>query len=45
MTTDYKFTELFCITDEFCKHFKAENTGKSLIDDVGTKCRRRKASL
>ena len=21
MTTDYKVTELFCIIDEFCKHF------------------------
>ena len=26
MTTDYKVTELFCIIDEFCKHFGAENT-------------------
>ena len=25
MTTDYKVTELFCIIDEFCKHFDAEN--------------------
>ena len=24
MTTDYKVTELFCIIDEFCKHFEAE---------------------
>ena len=24
MTTDYKVTELFCIIDEFCKHFDAE---------------------
>ena len=23
MTTDYKVTELFCIIDEFCKHFDA----------------------
>ena len=22
MTTDYKVTELFCIIDEFCKHFE-----------------------
>ena len=27
MTTDYKVTELFCIIDEFCKHFDAENAG------------------
>ena len=25
MTTNYKNTELFCIIDEFCKHFVAEN--------------------
>ena len=25
MTADYKVTELFCIIDEFCKHFDAEN--------------------
>ena len=24
MTTDCKVTELFCIIDEFCKHFEAE---------------------
>ena len=24
MTTHYKVTELFCIIDEFCKHFDAE---------------------
>ena len=27
MTTDSKVTELFCIIDEFCKHFDAENAG------------------
>ena len=27
MTTDYKVTELFCIIDEFCKHFDAGNAG------------------
>ena len=27
MTTDYKVTELFCVIDEFCKHFDAENAG------------------
>ena len=30
MTTDYKVTELFCVIDEFCKHFDAENAGKLL---------------
>lgn len=25
MTTDYKITELFCVIDEFCKHFDARN--------------------
>ena len=25
MTTDYKVTDLFCIIDEFCKHFDEEN--------------------
>jgi hypothetical protein len=25
MTTDYKITELFCVIDEFCKHFDAGN--------------------
>ncbi len=45
MTTGYKVTELFCIIDEFCKHFEAENAGKLLIGDDGTKRRRRKASL
>ncbi len=33
MTTDYKVTELFCIIDEFCKHFDAENAG-NLFEDV-----------
>ncbi len=32
MTTDYKVTELFCIIDEFCKHFEAENAGNLLED-------------
>ena len=30
MTTDYKVIELFCIIDEFCKHFEAENAGNLL---------------
>ena len=45
MTTDYKVTELFCIKDEFCKHFDAENAGNLLEDNSGTKRRRRQASL
>ena len=45
MTTDYKFTELFCIIDEFCKHFDAENAGNLLEDNSGVKRRRRQASL
>ena len=42
-TTDYKVTELFCIIDEFCKHFDAENAGNLLEDNSGTKRRRRQA--
>ena len=42
MTTDYKITELFCIIDEFCKHFDAENL---LEDNSGVKRRWRAASL
>ena len=38
MTTDYKVTELFCIIDEFCKHFDA---GNLLEDNSGVKRRRR----
>ena len=37
MTTDYKVTELFCIIDEFCKHFDAENAGNLLEDNSGVK--------
>ena len=44
-TTDYKITELFCVIDDFCKHFGAENGGKLLLGDDTTKRRRRKASL
>lgn len=29
--TKNKVTELFCIIDEFCKHFEAENGGKLLL--------------
>ena len=28
MTAEYKIIELFCIIDEFYKHFDAENAGK-----------------
>ena len=45
MTTDYKVTELFCIIDELCKHFDAENAGNLLEDNSGVKRRRRAASL
>ena len=45
MTTNCKVTELFCIIDEFCKHFDAENAGNLLEDNSGTKRRRRQASL
>ena len=45
MTTDCKVTELFCIIDEFCKHFDAENAGNLLEDNSGVKRRRREASL
>ena len=45
MTTSYKVTELFCIIDEFCKHFNAENAGNLLEDNSGVKRRRRQASL
>ena len=41
MTTDYKVTELFCIIDEFCKHFDAENAGNLLEDNSGVKRRQR----
>ena len=44
MTADYKVTELFCIIDEFCKHFDAENAGNLLEDNSGTKRWRWKAA-
>lgn len=44
-TSDYKVTALFCVIDDFCKHFEAENAGKLLLGEDGTKRRRRKASL
>ena len=42
LTAVCKVTELFCIIDEFCKHFDAENL---LEDNSGVKRRRRQASL
>lgn len=45
MTTDYKITELFCVIDEFCKHFESENAGKLLESEDRGKLRRRTASL
>ena len=45
MTTDYKVTDLFCIIDEFCKHFEAENAGRQFLGDDDVKRRRRKVSL
>jgi hypothetical protein len=30
-TTDYKVTALFCVIDDFCKHFEAENAGNKQI--------------
>lgn len=45
MTTDYKVTELFCIIDEFCKYFEAENAGNLLEDSSDIKRRRRSVSL
>ena len=45
VTTDCKVTELFCIIDEFCKHFDAENAGNLQEDNSGVKRRRRAASL
>ena len=45
MTTDCNVTELFCIIDEFCKHFDAENAGNLQEDNSGVKRRRHAASL
>ena len=45
VTTDCKVTELFCIIDEFCKHFDAENAENLPEDNSGVKRRRRVASL
>ena len=45
MTTDYKVTEIFCIIDEFCKHFDAENAENLLEDNSRVKRRCCQASL
>ena len=45
MTADCKVTELFCIIDDFCKHYDAENAGNLQEDNSGVKRRRRAASL
>ena len=45
MTTDYKVTALFCVIDDFCKHFASENAGKLLLGENGVRRRRRKASM
>lgn len=44
-TTEYKVTALFCVIDDFCKHLEAENAGKQLLGEDGSRRRRRKASL
>ena len=41
----FVFWKLFCIIDEFCKHFDAENAENLLEDNSGVKRRRRQASL
>lgn len=45
MITKDKVTEIFCIIDEFCKHFNAENAQKMLISSKVTPRRRRAASM
>ena len=45
MITKDKVTEIFCIIDEFCKHFDEENTKKVLISSKVTSRRRRAASM
>ena len=45
MTTDYKVTSLFCVIDDFCKLFEAENAGHMLLEEDGVRRRRRKTSL
>ena len=45
MITKDKVTEIFCIIDEFCKHFDAENAQKVLISAKVTSRRRRSATM
>ena len=45
MITKDKVTEIFCIIDEFCKHFDEENAKKVLISSKVTSRRRRAASM
>ena len=40
-----KVTEIFCIIDEFCKFFEAENAEKLLITSDERRRRRRSASM
>ena len=43
--TQFGDEPLFCVIDEFCKYFEAENAGKVFLSDDGRKRRNRKASL
>ena len=45
MTSKDTATEIFCIIDEFCKYFDAENAQKVLISSKVTPRRRRVASM
>ena len=45
MISKDKATEIFCIIDEFCKYFDAENAQKVLISSKVTSRRRRAASM
>ena len=38
ITTDYKVTELFCIIDEFCKHFIQLASFKCIGESYFKKC-------
>ena len=45
MITKDNVTEIFCIIDEFCKHFDAEKAQKVLISSKVTSRRRRSPIL
>ena len=45
MIATNKVIELFCIIDEFCKHFDKENAHRILLSSTGKQRRRRAASL